>query len=139
MINYSKAWSAMNKLEQIITKISNVTEIVDSATEAIERGDFKKATALNYAVNDYLEVMLNEFDDTFKTAWNETIKKINDVPLEVWNVKVEKDLVNDDLYINLPQDLCDSISLDEGDQLAWYLRVGSEDQWIVKKINSNLE
>lgn len=129
----------MNKLEQIVSKISNVTEIVDSATEAIERGDFKKATTLNYAASNYLEVMLNEFDDTFKVAWNETIKKIHDLPLEAWNIKVDKDPVNEDLYVNLPKDLCDSINLDEGDQLTWILSEGSEDQWSIKKINSNME
>jgi hypothetical protein len=128
----------MNQLEQIIFKISNSLEIIDSATDAMEQGNKNKAVALNSAAYDYLEMILNEFDDSFKVAWNETITKLNNSALDAWNVKVQKDVVTDDLFIDLPKPLCDSINLDEGDQLLWEQNIGVEDSWTIKKLNCTI-
>ena len=133
-INYQNAWKAMNELEQIIAKISNTSEIIDSATEAIEQNRPSKAVALNYAAHEHLELLLDQFDKTFKKAWSETIQKLNtNSPVESWAVKIEHDLVSDDLYINLPKSLCDSLNLDEGNRLTWELHSGSEDSWSIRK------
>lgn len=136
-INYEKAWSAMNHLEQIITKISNSMEIMDSATDAIEQRKLNKAVALNYAAYDYLQVILNEFDETFRNAWNETIKKLNtSSPIESWTTEIQKDLIDEELiYIELPKELCNSANLNEGDRLVWDLHSGNEDTLTIKKIN----
>jgi hypothetical protein len=74
--NYSKVWEAMNELESVTSKVCSAREILDSAIIALESGNKLKAETLMYAVDEFLEYYLEDFDKKFKTAWGETVVKI---------------------------------------------------------------
>lgn len=118
--DYDKVWTTMNDLEQAILKLNNVREIIDSATEAMER-DKTKAETLNYAAYEYLELLLDQIDEKFRKAWKATVADHPGPRMTVdsWDLTIKSDLINGDLYIDLPQELVDFASLKEGDKLQW--------------------
>jgi hypothetical protein len=83
-LNYQKVWESMNDLETISSKICSAREILDSAIESLESGNREKTETLLYAVDEFLQYYLNDFDKKFKTAWNETVVKIKQEELS-WN------------------------------------------------------
>ena len=74
--NYGKVWSTMNSLESVSSKICSAREILDSAIAALENHKKEKAETLMYAVDEYLQYYLEEFDRKFKDAWDETVTKL---------------------------------------------------------------
>lgn len=115
--NYQVAYAAMNELEASILKLSNLREIIDSATEAME-ADHIKAESLNYAAYEYLGLILNELDENFKKAWNATLINYNKAQiLEKWKLRIECDLISDELYVNLSQEMIDFLNLKKDDEL----------------------
>lgn len=115
--NYQVAYAAMNELEASILKLSNLREIIDSATEAME-ADHIKAESLNYAAYEYLGLILNELDENFKKAWNATIINYKKAQiLEKWKLRIECDLISDELYVNLSQEMIDFLNLKKDDEL----------------------
>ena len=75
-LNYEKVWSSMNELESVTSKICSAREILDSAIVSLESGNREKTETLMYAVDEYLQYYLEEFDRKFKDAWNETVTKL---------------------------------------------------------------
>jgi len=71
----SKVWEVMNDLEMVTSKIVSAREIIDTAAEAIQKHDYDKAETLAMAAYEFLGYYLEEFDEKFKLAWNETVKK----------------------------------------------------------------
>lgn len=118
--NYDKVWSTMNDLEQAILKLNNVKEIIDSATEAMER-DKTKAETLNYAAYEYLEILLDQIDEKFQKAWKATVVDLRQSgqSADSWDLTIGSDMITNELYIDLPQELVDFVSLKEGDKLQW--------------------
>lgn len=115
--NYQVAYAAMNELEASILKLSNLREIIDSATEAME-ADHIKAESLNYAAYEYLGLILNELDENFKKAWNATLINYKKAQiLEKWKLRIECDLISDELYVNLSQEMIDFLNLKKDDEL----------------------
>lgn len=115
--NYQVAHAAMNELEASILKLSNLREIIDSATEAME-ADHIKAESLNYAAYEYLGLILNELDENFKKAWNATLINYKKAQiLEKWKLRIECDLISDELYVNLSQEMIDFLNLKKDDEL----------------------
>ena len=76
-LNYARVWSTLNDLEMVTSKISSAREILDSAIDRLEEHQYDKAETLMYAVDEYLQYYLEEFDRKFKDAWKETVTKIN--------------------------------------------------------------
>lgn len=74
-LNYNKTWETMNSLEQVTSKICSAREILECAIDALENHKKEKAEALMYAVDEYLQYYLQEFDSKFKDAWKETVVK----------------------------------------------------------------
>ena len=74
--DYQKIWSTMNSLESVTSKVCSAREILDSAIDALENHKLDKAETLLYAVDEYLQYYLQEFDTKFKDAWKETVTKI---------------------------------------------------------------
>jgi hypothetical protein len=74
--NYQKIWNVMNDLEMVTTKISSAREILDSAIDKLEEHQYDKAGTLLYAVDEFLQYYLQEFDTKFKDAWKETVSKV---------------------------------------------------------------
>ena len=75
-LDYQKTWTAMNELESVTSKICSAREILDSAIDALENHKKEKAETLMYAVDEYLQYYLEEFDRKFKDAWDETVVKL---------------------------------------------------------------
>ena len=76
-LDYQKIWNTMNDLEMVSTKISSVREILDCAVDRLQEHQYDKAETLLYAVDEYLQYYLEEFDRKFKDAWKETVTKVH--------------------------------------------------------------
>ena len=68
-LDYHKIWNVMNSLEMVTTKICSAREILDSAIDKLEAHQYDKAETLLYAVDEFLQYYLEEFDTKFKDAW----------------------------------------------------------------------
>jgi hypothetical protein len=66
----------MNSLESVTSKICSAREILECAIDALESGKREKAETLMYAADEFLQYYLNDFDEKFKVAWGETVKKL---------------------------------------------------------------
>jgi bifunctional DNA-binding transcriptional regulator/antitoxin component of YhaV-PrlF toxin-antitoxin module len=75
-LDYQKIWKFMNDLETVSSKICSAREILDSAIESLESGNRQKTETLLYAVDEFLQYYLEDFDRKFKTAWDETVVKL---------------------------------------------------------------
>ena len=76
-LNYDRVWKTLNELESVTSKICSAREILDSAIDALENHKLKKTETLLYAVDEYLQYYLQEFDTKFKDAWKETVTKVH--------------------------------------------------------------
>ena len=66
----------MNELESVTSKICSAREILNSAIDRLEEHQYDKAGTLLYAVDEFLQYYLAEFDTKFKDAWKETVTKL---------------------------------------------------------------
>jgi hypothetical protein len=78
--DYQKLWGSMNELESVTSKICSVREILECAMIALENHKYDKAEALMGAVDEFLQYYLQEFDEKFKVAWQETVVKSKMAP-----------------------------------------------------------
>jgi hypothetical protein len=76
-LDYDAVWKSMNEFESVTSKICSARGILESALDALENHKYDKAETLMYAVDEYLQYYLEEFDRKFKDAWNETVVKIS--------------------------------------------------------------
>ena len=76
-LNYHRVWSTLNDLEMVTTKVSSAREILDCAVDRLQEHQYDKAETLLYAVDEYLQYYLEEFDRKFKDAWKETVTKVH--------------------------------------------------------------
>lgn len=65
----------MNDLEMITSKICSAREMINIASESIQNRDYDRAEAMANAAYEFLGYYLEEFDEKFKKAWNETVVK----------------------------------------------------------------
>jgi bifunctional DNA-binding transcriptional regulator/antitoxin component of YhaV-PrlF toxin-antitoxin module len=75
-LNYDRVWKTLNELEMVTSKICSARAILDSAIVSLESGNREKTETLMYAVDEYLQYYLEEFDRKFKDAWDETVTKL---------------------------------------------------------------
>jgi hypothetical protein len=71
----NKLWNVMNDLEMVTSKIASAREIIDAAIDRIQEHQYDKAETLLNASHEFLGYYLEEFDDKFKLAWQETVVK----------------------------------------------------------------
>ena len=76
-LDYTRTWEVLNELESVTSKICSAREILESALIALENHKYDKAEALMYATDEFLQYYLKDFDEKFKTAWSETVVKLN--------------------------------------------------------------
>ena len=69
----SKVWETMNELEMITSKICSAREIIDAAIDRIQEHQYDKAETMMSAAYEFLGYYLDEFDEKFKDAWQETV------------------------------------------------------------------
>ena len=141
-LDYQKTWKVLNELESTASKICSAREILDSAIDALENRKKGKAETLMYAVDEYLQYYLEEFDRKFKDAWNETVTKLkqeekddymspwghSDVDvlsphkedkIVRWQLPVEEDTASGEYFITFPDDLLEAANLKPGDEVEW--------------------
>lgn len=75
-LDYARVWEKMNDLEMVTSKICSAREILDSAIDRLQEHQYDKAETLMYAVDEFLQYYLEEFDRKFKDAWAETVTKV---------------------------------------------------------------
>ena len=75
-LDYQKTWETLNELETASSKICSARAILDSAIDSLESGNREKTETLMYAVDEFLQYYLEEFDRKFKDAWAETVTKL---------------------------------------------------------------
>ena len=75
-LNYNRVWKTLNELESVSSKICSARAILDSAIVSLESGNREKTETLMYAVDEFLQYYLEEFDRKFKDAWDETVTKL---------------------------------------------------------------
>jgi hypothetical protein len=75
-LNYDRVWNTLNELESASSKICSARAILDSAIDSLESGNREKTETLMYAVDEFLQYYLEEFDRKFKDAWAETVTKL---------------------------------------------------------------
>jgi hypothetical protein len=75
-VEYQKVWRTMNELESVTSKICSAREILACAIDAQESGNANRTETLLYAVDEYLQYYLSEFDEKFQDAWKETVTKL---------------------------------------------------------------
>lgn len=80
----SKLWEVMNDLQMVTSKICSAREILDCAIDAHEEHKHEKVERLMYAVDEYLQYYLAEFDDKFQLAWQETVVKQKKEEDDAW-------------------------------------------------------
>jgi antitoxin component of MazEF toxin-antitoxin module len=121
-ISYTRAWKTLNELEAVSSKICSAREILDSAIVSLETGNRQKTETLMYAVDEYLQYYLEEFDRKFKDAWNETIVKLKqeevDDYMRPWG---HSDMEALSQYTDNQMDaMCDNAELDEKHSNHYY-------------------
>ena len=81
-MNYQKVWNVMNDLEMVTCKIASAREILDSAMDRLQEHQYDKTETLLYAVDEFLQYYLTEFDRKFKDAWKETVIQLKKEEIE---------------------------------------------------------
>ena len=81
-VKYQNVWRTMNDLETVTSKICSAREILDSAIDAHQEHKHEKVERLLYAVDEFLQYYLAEFDDKFKDAWKATVGDLRDGDVE---------------------------------------------------------
>jgi len=74
----------MNDLEMVTTKISSAREILDSALDSLEHSTREKTETLMFAVDEFLQYYLEDFDRKFQVAWKETVIKLKHEEYDNW-------------------------------------------------------
>ena len=72
-VEYQKVWRTMNELEMVTSKICSAREIIDAAIDRIQEHQYDKAETMMSAAYEFLGYYLDEFDEKFKDAWQETV------------------------------------------------------------------
>ena len=131
----SKMWTVMNDLDVVTSKICSAREILDCAIDRLQEHQYDKVEQLMYAVDEFLQYYLAEFDEKFKLAWQETVvkqKKEEDDAQDA--VNREKEYYEPTQYTDEELDaMCDAA---EGDKLIthseWHKR-----EWEKSKIKES--
>jgi len=159
-MNYQKVWNTMNELESVTSKICSAREILNSAIDRLEEHQYDKAGTLLYAVDEFLQYYLAEFDTKFKDAWKETVMKIKQEEIDAlrytdkemdamcdnaakqdkvvkWQLPIEE-VENDDTgeteyFITFPDDLLEASNLKVNDEVEWVDR--NDGSFIIRKID----
>jgi len=89
-LDYQKVWNTMNELEMVTSKISSAREILDSAVDRLQENQYDKTETLLYAVDEFLQYYLAEFDKKFKDAWAETVIKLKQEENDAWDTALKE-------------------------------------------------
>ena len=120
-LNYDRVWNTLNELEAASSKICSAREILDSAIISLESGNREKTETLMYAVDEFLQYYLEDFDRKFKDAWDETVVKLKqeerDDYMRPWGHSDMEALRYTDSEMDA---MCDNAELDEKHSNHYY-------------------
>ena len=163
----SKMWTVMNDLDVVTSKICSAREILDCAIDRLQEHQYDKVEQLMYAVDEFLQYYLAEFDDKFKLAWQETVVKQKKEEDDAWDaVNREKEYYEptqytdeeldamcdaaekkswvlpveedgDDCVVTFPDELMAKTGWKEGDVLEWI--DNGDGSYTLKKVTETLE
>ena len=140
-LNYDRVWEKMNELESASSKICSARAILDSAIVSLESGNREKTETLMYAVDEFLQYYLEEFDRKFKDAWAETVTKLKQEEVDDFHSDMEAlssyyPLQSDDLIIgNEPRDYYENVApsatqRDIDKVVKWQLPIEEENDYM---------
>ena len=163
----SKMWTVMNDLDVVTSKICSAREILDCAIDRLQEHQYDKVEQLMYAVDEFLQYYLAEFDEKFKLAWQETVVKQKKEEDDAWDaVNREKEYYEptqytdeeldamcdaaekkswvlpveedgDDCVVTFPDELMAKTGWKEGDVLEWI--DNGDGSYTLKKVAETLE
>lgn len=81
-ISYDKVWEVMNDLEQGSTKLIYIKELLDTIYDAASENNTNRVEVLSLMASDYLEKYIQEYDQKFTRAWNNTVLELKDEKIE---------------------------------------------------------
>jgi hypothetical protein len=120
-LDYHKVWKTMNELESVTSKICSAREILNSAIDALENHKLEKTETLLYAVDEFLQYYLSEFDTKFKDAWRETVTEVKQQKIDdcmpPWGHSDMEALRYTDEEMNA---MCDKASSEEKHSESYY-------------------
>jgi len=128
----------MNDLEMVTSKICSAREILDSAIDRLQEHQYDKTETLLYAVDEFLEYYLAEFDTKFKNAWKETVcdNAAKQDKVVKWRLPVEEvengDTGETEYFITFPDDLLEAANLKVNDEVVWIDR--NDGSFLIRKI-----
>jgi hypothetical protein len=137
-VSYQKVWDTMNDLESVTSKICSAREILDCAIDAHQEHRHEKVEHLLYAVDEFLQYYLAEFDDKFKKAWAATVSDLRngdssnkEDKVKKWILPVEPD-PSGEYFVTFPDDLLEAADLKEGDEVEWIDQ--GDGSYLLKKV-----
>ena len=68
-------WKAMNDLEEAFNEIGAFEFLLDQLQEAVDLQEWRKVVDTSHALLAFLPPYIQNFDDKFKVAWKQTIKR----------------------------------------------------------------
>ncbi len=70
-----KTWKVMNDLDQAFSKITTIDFLVDKLQEAIDSQEKIKIVDACLALNAFIPIYTQNWDDKFHTAWKHVVTK----------------------------------------------------------------
>jgi len=107
----------MNDLETVTCKIASAREILNSAIDRLQEQQYDRAETLLYAVDEFLQYYLEEFDAKFTDAWSETVSQLKQEEY--------------DAYFS-----CDRDDTSSGCKSAWNDFWGEKQQYTEEELNA---
>ncbi len=70
-----KTWKVMNDLDQAFSQITTLTFLAEQLQEAADAQEKKKIVDASLALNAFIPIFVQNWDDKFHTAWKHVVTK----------------------------------------------------------------
>ena len=70
-----KTWIVMNDLEEAFSTITAFSFMLEQLQEAVDANDTQRIVDTTAALNAFVPVYTNNWDNKFKVAWNHVVKQ----------------------------------------------------------------
>jgi len=75
VIQVSKHWDVMNKLEDSFNNVTTISFMLEELTEAMNNNRMDAAHNICHALNAFLPVYTDNWDRNFKQAWDQVVRE----------------------------------------------------------------
>ena len=66
-------WKEMNDLEKAFSQVTTVEFLLEKLQEAVDQQDNLAAVNISHALNAFIVVFINNYDEAFQEAWRKTV------------------------------------------------------------------